>query len=162
MEKSNLIARKWWVRRHPIKTAFLCVGMGVFIVLPVLNYSGMCVSEGRWLSDDEKIRNILSVVTQNERIAIKTEKKGTQYFNKAKKESVDDFLENNSNCCAVNPKSGPYDLPPPTFMQRVTGFNAAEPIEIKYQTSYVDENGDIKNTSTKEIYLLTNCGKIRD
>lgn len=53
-----------WMKRHKILTGLLALLL-IPVTLGGLNYSGMCLAEGRWLSDEEKIRLAASVVANN-------------------------------------------------------------------------------------------------
>ena len=53
-----------WMKRHKILTGLLALLL-IPVTLGGLNYSGMCIPEGRWLSDEEKIRVAASAVANN-------------------------------------------------------------------------------------------------
>lgn len=53
-----------WMKRHKILTGLLALLL-IPVTLGGLNYSGMCIPEGRWLSDEAKIRLAASAVANN-------------------------------------------------------------------------------------------------
>lgn len=55
---------KNWIAKHPIKIIVLGVLIAL-VSLASLNYSGFCIPQGRWLTDEEKIRLAASAVANN-------------------------------------------------------------------------------------------------
>lgn len=146
-----------WMKRHKILTGLLLVPF----VLGSLNYSGMCIPEGRWLSDEEKIRKVVEALLSQERVPIEIANTGTQYFKQIKYKNVEDFLKHNPDCCKVNP-GGPYELPPASFIDRVTGYDTRDPIVSDFTVKYIDVKGDIQSKQVRTTNVLMNCGKIKE
>lgn len=157
MNENNAEVKKSWLRRHPMKTLFLFLGIIIFVFIPALNYSGMCIPEGRWLSDEEKINKVVALILVHSKST-----KNINFFLKNKQLEVAEFIRSNPNCCAINPDTGPYDLPPPSFFDRITGFNAAEPITVDFMAHYKDKNNKESESKVHTETLLTNCGAIRE
>jgi len=117
----------------------------------------------RYLIDEEKFR-FLFEMSNNQKTANLVFYRKTKIvyknYQRIKYENFEDFMEKNPDCCAINPGS-PYELPPPKFFDRITGFNNGDVIEMNYIVSYIDENGHIKSQKTKTIGILQNCGEIK-
>ena len=140
-----------FLKRHPVVFALL-----LLIGTPAgLNYSGFCMAEGRWLSEEEKIRLVADYHNNRQTLPI-----GAENFVQRKYQNVDEFLKQNPDCCKVNP-GGPYDLPPPSFLDRVTGFNSGDAVETEFIAFYYDAGNNLKSHQLKYHNSLTNCGKIK-
>lgn len=124
-----------------------------------LNYSGMCLSKFRWLSDEERIILSIERIIKRENVAIETKHSGTQYFKQINYKSVDEFISKNPECCQINPKGG-YDLPPPTLTSRILGGNSGDVVRIKFTAKYLDIYGENKTKVIKSDGVQTNCGRI--
>src|SRR4051812_9836279 len=92
-----------FLKKHPIKLILLALLL-VFVVTPAsLNYSGFCMVQGRWLSDEEKIK--LAVQAVNNRGPNRSyfkDKDADKYgnndaFKYNKYLDYDDFLKRNPN-----------------------------------------------------------------
>ncbi len=146
-----------WIRKHPVK-ALLLTPLLFGIVLPAsLNYSGMCIPEGRWMSDEERIDKAIQNIIDMNHVRVKTNLGGYQYFNQVKYENVKQFKQDNPNCCKINP-GGSYDLPAPTIWQRITGANSGKVTGIDFTAHYKDKNGYSKSEFKKSWGFQDNCG----
>lgn len=122
----------------------LLVALGAILLLPALTYSGLCLSEMRYLSDDEKIRVAVSRVIEvldarNRALANAGSEKDAMNQGPLAYHSVDKFLELNPNCCAVN-DFGPEGIGPPTFLQRLLGIYSTV-VEVHFRDSYAEADG---------------------
>lgn len=144
-----------WIKKHPILLAFLLLGGSV----GGLNLSGFCIPEGRWLSDEEKIRAAVDSLIIRQDVAINTPDKGTQIYKVIPYENIDSFLDKNPVCCSVGIKRGD-DFIPQTFYTRITGKHA-ENIRIEYVAQYLDETGVMHTKKSVTTPLISNCGKVR-
>lgn len=140
-----------FLKRHPILSFLLLMLVGL-IAVASLNYSGMCIPKGRWLDDQEKIRQVVALIFTKS-----TAKEDLENFIKNNPSVIDDFLKKNSECCLTK-NDGPYDLPPPRFIDRITGLNIAKPVSGYV---YNADNKDIKTEKVRIEVLMTNCGEIR-
>jgi hypothetical protein len=134
--------------------------LGVLVTYFGLNYSGFCFAKMRYLTNDEKIRIVFDYQNNREEIPIETERKGTQYYSQIPYNTFEEFIVNNPDCCQVNPGGG-YDLPPPDFLDRITGYNAGDAIVLNYKIRYLDDNGRPRSTTMKLESALQNCGKAK-
>jgi len=68
-----------------------------------LNYSGMCVSEFRWLSEKEQIRQVVEEINSMNHavILIPEDSNNKVLVERVPYVNADEFLEENSNCCQV-------------------------------------------------------------
>lgn len=127
--------RKSFIRRHPVLLIFFVL----LIAFPSLNYSGMCISQMRWLSDEERFRLVIEQVINRDVIPIMSENHKTKHVKQIKYESIDDLLEQNPDCCKINPDGG-SDLATPSFVDRIIGFNLGKLVGVDYKVKYLDEN----------------------
>ena len=141
-----------FLKTHCILTAFLlCVGLPAS-----MNYSGFCFAEGRYLSDEERIRLYLELSMRN---TYRYQERGSiKDYEYIKYSSVDEFLEKNPDCCGVNIKKG-YDLAPPRFLDRITGFNSGKIISIEFPAYKLSNNGKKKLVKDEFYHYQMNCGK---
>lgn len=113
----------------------------LLIIVPSgLNYSGFCMSERRWLSDEEMIRSHLKT-----------------FDSIGSLETVDEFLERNPECCRF---SGALGQNWPFFLDRIGGYFGGYILITNSTFLYIDDD------EIKERYLysndgepITNCGK---
>ena len=163
---------KNWIKRHPILLAFLLLGSSV----GGLNYSGFCIPEGRWLSDEEKIRaleNYLPIEYPEYVYQVSLEEAGetkkikTGYLNYSNRA---EFLEKNPDCCKI----GAYDIgagnwtPPFPVFNRMRGAylsTVTATYKIYFSIPVVGETYDlpIEGKTYKEVrnyYVISNCGRI--
>lgn len=124
--------KRHWIIRHPFKALLLLI-LGTPFLLGMLNYGGMCIPKGRWLSDEEKIRKVVEVMVENSK----------------PHQTVDEFLRNNPDCCSVGMHlSGDYF--PPAFMDKLLG-NYEDKVEVKFVAN---------NEKRQSQFVIGNCGNI--
>lgn len=144
-----------FLKRHPFVFAIL-----LLIGTPAgLNYSGFCMSQGRWLSDEEKIRLAIKSLIQQDTVLIETPEKGTQQFKAVKYTEVDQFLNKNPNCCKTEIRVGD-DFVPRNYFTAIAGKHA-DNIRIEYIANYLDQDNKIQSQKVKIVPLISNCGKVR-
>jgi hypothetical protein len=113
-----------------------------------------------YLTDEEKIKFAFNYHNKRETIPIDTPSKGTQYYKQIRYASFEEFIKKNPGCCKVNPGGG-YDLPPPSFLDRITGYNSADAIVLEFDVRYLDKKGNKKTKKIKIENNLQNCGSIK-
>jgi len=148
------------------KTVSLVLLLFIFIsVYFGLNYSGMCISQMRWLSNEEKIMSVIEEI--NSRGNIRIEENGKYVdMRKVPYKDTESFLENNPECCKIGPpvsgSSSGMDGAYPDFSfwdQKIWGFGGAQ-IEGHYYAMYENKLGD-KSKDRKWIFKqMTNCRNI--
>ncbi len=72
------------------------------LMLPAgLNYSGMCLAEGGWLSDEERIDIAIQRIISQKKVWISDGAAGSQEYDFVPYASVKEFKKKNPNCCTV-------------------------------------------------------------
>ena len=98
-----------WMKRHKILT-----GVGALLLVPVtlggLNYSGMCIPEGRWLSDEEKIDIVIKKIIAAKQVYLMYGVAGSKDYEMIPYASVEEFKKENPNCCEVKFAYKPQDV----------------------------------------------------
>jgi hypothetical protein len=122
-----------------------------------LNYSGFCFREMRYLTDEMKIRSVFK--EDNEATTVVNEH-GKTIRRYIPYRSFEEFIKRNPNCCQINP-GGPYELPPPYFLDRITGYYSGDIIVLNYKVRYQDEDGEIQIKEVEYLNALMNCGGTR-
>ncbi len=148
-----------------IKKHFLLVLILLLGGIPAsLNYSGFCISQGRYLSDEEKIRIVIISGNSQDTIPVEIEKEGHKHwqenYKQIKYKDVNEFFDKNPDCCKVN-GGGPYDLGAPSFFDRITGYDSGDVVTINARANYIDENGNKQSIMLKSDSVLTNCGQMK-
>jgi hypothetical protein len=138
----------------------LWIGVLILAVYGGLNYSGFCFEKMRYLSNEEKIQSVFNAYNSNDKIPVETSDRGTQFYRHIQYKNFEEFTQKNPNCCQVNP-GGPYDLPPPEFLDRITGFHSGDTVVLNFKVYYLDENNQKKSKIAKTESVLKNCGKIK-
>ncbi len=121
----------------PIKWIILAT-LFLLVISPLgISQTGFCPSEMRFISDEEKIRNVVKLVT-------------------FKRTSVDKFIADNPGCCRIGPERGEYDEP--TLFRRYRGV-ISDIVVIEYDRNYLDSSVAV-NSIRKNQYAVNWCGKI--
>ncbi|NEQ39499.1 MAG: hypothetical protein F6K40_25865 [Okeania sp. SIO3I5] len=135
---------------------FLGVSFGLFMLYAGLNYSGFCLAQIRYLSDEDKFRKEFERFNQLDTTFIperQNNENGGQRYKRIKYESFEQFMESNPDCCTVRP-SGIASL-----WLRITGVHSGEVTVMKYTVYYLDENGERRSRESKRQIILQNCGQ---
>lgn len=121
-----------------------------------LNYSGFCISKGRWLSDEERVHIVANY--QNNRTIMPIYIKGIGYknFKQIPYQSVDELLAKNPYCCKV---VGSGDVPRPSMWDRIFGKNSNKIINVKYKVMHLNETGQQDSYEVNYYNTLSNCGE---
>jgi len=120
------------------------------------------MSQMRYVSDEEKIRSVVSGLLGNEAM---------KYFSSTETgivevsgprdiaySSVDEFLELNKGCCSIGPRGGDGYFEP-TFMRRLFGSIAAI-VVVDYVHRYVDERGVQHSDPVTRQEAVNVCGDV--
>ena len=131
---------KSWVKKHPILLAFLLLGGSV----GGLNYSGFCIPEGRWLSDEEFLFEAI--------------KNRSQKMNLPQSEAaIKDFLNQTPQCCLLK-KDDDWLL---SSTKKALGLSYAA-ANIQYPIVGSTHLAAGKYDYYDHYAVLTACGKIVD
>jgi hypothetical protein len=133
----------------------LWMGVLILAVYGGLNYSGFCFEKMRYLSDEEKIRLVFDYQNSRDYMPIEN-----YSYRQIKYKNFEEFRQKNPNCCHVNPGGG-YDLPPPEFLDRITGFHSGDAIVLNFKVRYLDNSKQQKSQVIRFENSPTNCGKVR-
>lgn len=158
---------KSWIKKHPIKAFFLLL-LAVPFVLGALNVSGMCIAEGKWLSDEEQVELAINTAWRkpewNYLYSVIPSGKEFDKFQANHEHipyaNVDEFKQKNPQCCrAVGAfSSGPYW--PEFWHDYAFGFRA-EVVEIVYTARFKDKhNNPVNLKNYTEYRVITNCGRV--
>ncbi len=138
---------------------------GIYIAR--LSYTGYCFSEGKYLSDQEKLRLVVVhvlkeypprlIVTYSEED--KRNHAGPRPSGKViAYQDVDEFLLVNTPCCEVTKARKEYENSGPTFMEKLTG-TVSSFVGMDYWVRYWGDAGKAKSIKTLGFYPISNCGK---
>jgi hypothetical protein len=132
-----------------------------------LNYSGFCLEERRFLTDQEKIDNVVRRILNSYPPALKsyiTTADGQKAIRWARPNnpipyaSIGDFLAVNPDCCAVTLQEHPQSGGQISLMDRLLGFTSAN-VRVRYQVRYRDENDQLKTEYVEPYWAVTSCGR---
>lgn len=131
----------------------------LFGSIPIgLNYSGFCWEQGRWLSDEERIRLMISEEIRHGFVKGKSSLDATiiQY------NDVDEFLEKNPDCCKLGYKytsehSNDGTYWPFSFLDSI--LIGGDVVSLYYSENFIDGNGAYDSRNALSFYAVSNCGK---
>lgn len=127
---------KNWIKKHPI---FVTCALLLFTPA-ALNYSGFCMAEGRWLSDEE--------------IAYKYLQGGGTTL-KPTKEAILDYIRHSPYCCVVNMRHiNDFE----SFFSRSIGFNS-KGLYVQYETQRPIRK---KERYIEDYISMDNCGNAKE
>lgn len=150
---------KSFVKRHPILIIFLSYLCWKLLIVPALNYHGMCVDEFRWISEEEKIRAAVEYVNSVQQIYVNEPIGKVRGFQpRVNYASVEEFLKANPNCCEVVFQLATGNNAFPTVLDQLMGSYSGTVI-LKFDGRYYDENREIKTQKESVGILINNCGK---
>ena len=133
---------------------------GMLLLCGILNYSGFCFNEFRYLSSKEQMESLFNIWNRSDRknIVINGEYKVLERKNRYA--SFDEFLVKYPDCCEINP-GGPYEMGRPNFIDRITGHDSGSIIRLKFNEEFIDEDGKIITKELEIVDSLQNCGESR-
>jgi hypothetical protein len=140
----------------------LVLGGGVAAVALALTYSGLCIPQMRYVSDDEKIRSVVSgLLGYRDKKYFRNTEAGIIEVpgpREIEYSSVDEFLELNEGCCSIGPRGGDgYEEP--TFLRRLFG-SLADIVVVDYVYQYVDERGVQHSDPVTRQVAVDVCGHV--
>lgn len=157
------IAARRWAQSHISRTALLVILAVCVATIGILSfsYSGLCVSQGRYLSDQEYFDAAISEIIQRPSAQLRTSGPAGVTFRSVdvvRYESAATFRRDNPHCCEIVPHNVGDQGPYVSFSERIFG-KAAAIVSVRYALNYVDESGDRKGIVNAERYAVTNCGR---
>lgn len=151
---------KNWLKQHPVK-ATLLLALLIFIVLPAsLNYSGFCISQGRWLSDEELMVSAFNEINNRSTTTINISDTESVVINRIPYLSYNEFINENPNCCYAGRKSqnDGNGYMSASLTARILGSSAAV-ISLSYKERYFNESNEKQEKNKKQILSVSNCGR---
>lgn len=136
-------------------------GIALAFAYAFASYGGYCISERRFLSDQEFFEAAVTRIIERPTAQLVLSKPSSTTFksvNVIKYENPESFHEKNPDCCRVVGHNIGDEGPYTSFSQRVFGY-AAKIVSITYQIKYIDESGAEKSVSKTEQFAVTNCGR---
>jgi hypothetical protein len=139
-----------------VVTGLFTLIIGAIIGTPVLSYSGFCLGQGRFLSEQEffdiAILRIMSLRCY--------QSPTSQCVAPIQYKDVDDFRARNPNCCRfVRHNSDFAGSGIVTFSQELFG-NAARSVLVNFKINYVDADGNPQDTIGHGLIVVGNCGNL--
>lgn len=125
---------------------FLTIGLLLPILYTIsvagLNYSGLCLNEMRYLSDQEKISRLIN--------------------SQIEPSYTGEFIKKNTNCCEAIEQSpitliSYGDQYSASFENRILGINK-KIIHLKYRSQIETNNNHTQSVIQNQYYPITNCG----
>jgi len=158
------MAARRWAHTHISRTALLAI-LAFCVAAPIgilsFSYSGLCVTEGRYLSDQEYFDAAISEIIQRPSAQLRTSGPAGVTFRSVdvvRYESAATFRRDNPHCCEIVPHNVGDQGPYVSFSERILG-KAAAIVSVSYALDYVDQSGDRKSVMNAERYAVTNCGR---
>lgn len=142
----------------------LTSGFAYFGYLGWLTNNGYCHAQGKYLTDEEKIRVALKdELKKYPPSVIRTPNDPTKGGNLTVPSNpiyyrdVDEFLSLNPDCCKVSPTEAFTEGSTVTLLEKLTG-TATSVIETNYLVRYRGEDGLEHSIKTTPSLHITNCG----
>jgi hypothetical protein len=130
----------------------------------VMNYSGYCFAENRYLTADEKIRVAFNHFNNRTDTTIRIGKGVNSVFKSFKQIpyiSFEEYEKENPDCCSVG-KRVFSDLPRPDYIERISGNGSGKIVTLNFRSNYFDpETYSLNSVDYTVYYVLTNCGKVK-
>lgn len=132
------------------------------ILAASLNYSGFCINKFKYISKEEKIRQLFYYYNSNKTAFVEINGNPSKRLKKANRyANFEQFIALHPNCCHVSriPPFGDW-APPLGFIVRVTGYYSSV-VWMEFDDKFIDENGNIVVGKVTYGDSLTNCGESR-
>lgn len=148
------------VRFNKFFVIFTFFSVIVIISFLAINYSGFCFKSMRKIDSTEKIKITFEQWNKMKKIRANIDGKELLVLRYSEYKDFKDFLDKNPDCCKVNP-TGSFDLPPPSFWDRVTGYHSGETVVLDFFTDVVDKSRRVRKAKVRIERNFQNCGEIK-
>jgi hypothetical protein len=148
------------VRFNKFFVIFTFFSVIVIISFLAINYSGFCFKSMRKIDSTEKIKITFEQWNKMKKIRANIDGKELLVLRYSEYKDFKDFLDKNPDCCKVN-STGSFDLPPPSFLDRVTGYHSGETIVLDFFTDVVDKSRRVRKAKVRIERNFQNCGEIK-
>jgi hypothetical protein len=131
------------------------------IVAALLSNAGLCVPEGRFLSEKDYFKGAIEVVIRDPVDGVGEEVAGGVIYklvHSQRYSDADEFLKENPNCCKFIPANSGDGGAEIAILDRLSGARA---VEVSYDKRYVSETGQQKTSRVRAPVVVTSCGKGR-
>ncbi len=150
--------------KHIIGFLVLGVPLLNFTYTGIMNYSGYCFAENRYLTTDEKFRIAFNFINDNPKTYIRIPEGQNYDFKIVPRipySSFEEYALKNPDCCSIG-KRVPSEMPPELFEERIFGLDSGKTITLYYLTNYFDpDNNYYGRVNHIYYFVLTNCGRVR-
>lgn len=155
------------IKRYVLYSVLIVVGVFVLYLFTVmvLNYTGYCFKQGRYLSDEEKIDTAINYILGTYPPAIDYyEKQGNKVVKVGRTrprtplyyESKDEFIALNTNCCELTMIAREnYGI---RLSSRLFG-TVSTFVHVSYLVRYFDKDGSLRKRKIESYVPISNCGK---
>jgi hypothetical protein len=146
----------------PAKTIgpYVCGALFCLAVLwSILANAGVCVVEGRRLTDKAYFNSAISAVIHSKSDGVVEYVAGQMILKSVhsqKYATVEDFLQDFPNCCKMVPNSVGGDLEV-SLLERIMGVHI---VDVDYNKRYL-QDGVSKSTDVNARFAVSSCGKVR-
>jgi hypothetical protein len=153
---SNLKRRSYMKNIKWIAVGFAFMGS----IVVGLNYSGFCIKEARFLSDEEKIEMAISEIILRSQgdLIVPKQADGTTVLKAVRYKNVADFMAINKDCCEITTRASEGGTPP--VLCKITGSFSSY-AHIKYIRRHLDIDGKIIVHPVNAYLHVSNCGEIK-
>jgi hypothetical protein len=149
--------------RHPLVAMLFagCVMVPVF-AWPVLSYSGFCLAQMQFLSDDDYFDVAISQTIHLTSHPVETRGPngvGYKYVRPIQYKDVAEFREANPTCCKFVPHNSGLEVGYVSFFDQLLGL-AARSVHLTYKLNYLDADGHRQSVTTAAQMVIGNCGRV--
>jgi hypothetical protein len=137
--------------------AFAC-----FAIAPsLLSNIGVCISEGKFLSDQDYFRGAIDSVIHDPLDGVIEDFPGGSISKSVHSQRYSDpneFLNENSDCCKFVPANSGDGGPEISLLDKLRGVQT---VEVSYDKRYADESGAPRSTRVMGKVAVSSCGNGR-
>jgi hypothetical protein len=140
-----------------VLAAFACLG----IVASLLSNIGVCISEGKVLSDQDYFKGAINSVIHDPVDGVIEDFPGasiSKLVHSQRYSSPEEFLHENPNCCKFVPANSGDGGPGISILDRLRGVST---VQVSYAKRYTDESGAAKSTGVMAKVAVRSCGNGR-
>jgi hypothetical protein len=142
--------------RYALAT-FACFG----IAASLLSNIGVCISEGKFLSDQDYFKGAIDSVIHDPVDGVIEDFPGgsiSKSVHSQRYSSPKEFLNENPDCCKFVPANSGDGGPEISILDRLRGVQT---VEVSYDKRYADESGAPRSTRVMGKVAVSSCGNGR-
>jgi hypothetical protein len=131
----------------------VALGGGFGFVFFARDKIGYCASQGRFLTEEERIHAVINQI--NRRSVFRADINGKDVtYTRVRYKDANDFLERNPGCCRIEPANS-LEI----WLNKL-GASSFSKVIIEYDNHYVDETGIEHSSRVQIVDLASACGYI--